>query len=168
MSSILDLQEMTSSEALEHLATHLDLANIRMKLEDTEEGKGFTSEESALAESEYRKFLALHLMYPEADIVPCHLVDDIWHQHILDTIAYREDCDAIFGRFLDHFPYFGMRGEDDAKALFDAYEDTLKRYEAAFGPTPVGTWREADAKAKCHNKPGGPTCRTQCKPQKCR
>jgi hypothetical protein len=63
------------------------------------------------------------ICYPDADIVPCHLVDDIWHQHILDTIAYREDCDATFGRFLDHFPYFGMRRDDDAKALYDAYED---------------------------------------------
>ena len=54
--------------------------------------------------AEYRKFLALHLAYPDADIVPCKLVDDIWHQHILDTCAYREDCDVIFGRFLDHFP----------------------------------------------------------------
>jgi hypothetical protein len=159
---------MTATETLGYLAERLDLANVRMKLEDTEEGKGFTPEESALAEDEYRKFLALHLMYPDADIVPCHLVDDIWHQHILDTIAYREDCDVIFGAFLDHFPYFGMRGEDDERALYDAYEDTLVKYEAAFGAPPDGTWRAPEAKSKCHRKPGGPTCRTQCKPQKCK
>lgn len=162
-------ESTTSADAaLSYLAARLDLANVRMKLEDTEEGKGFTPEESALAEGEYRKFLALHLMFPDADVVPCHIVDDIWHQHILDTIAYREDCQSIFGRFLDHFPYFGMRGEDDARDLYDAYEDTLVKYETAFGAPPDGTWRAPDAKAKCHNKPGGPTCRTQCKPQKCR
>jgi len=33
----------------------------------------------------------------------------------------------VFGRFLDHFPYFGMRGEHDAHAMYDAYEDTLAR-----------------------------------------
>lgn len=167
MSTTLD-STTSADAALSYLAARLDLANVRMKLEDTEEGKGFTPEQSALAEGEYRKFLALHLMFADADIVPCHIVDDIWHQHILDTIAYREDCHAIFGRFLDHFPYFGMRGEDDAKDLYEAYEDTLVKYEAAFGPPPDGTWRAPDAKAKCHNKPGGPTCRTQCKPQKCR
>jgi hypothetical protein len=166
--STIEINALTVDEALAHLAAHVDLTNVRMKLEDTEEGKGFTSEESALAEQEYRRFLALHLMYPDADIVPCHLVDDIWHQHILDTIAYRHDCDAVFGRFLDHFPYFGMRGEDDAKALYEAYDDTLFKYEEAFGAPPAGTWRAPDAKSKCHNKPGGPTCRTQCKPQKCR
>jgi hypothetical protein len=154
----------SAADALGYLEERFDLANVRMKLEDSEEGKGYTPEQSALAEQEYRKFLALHLMYPDADIVPCHIVDDIWHQHILDTIAYRHDCDAIFGRFLDHFPYFGMRGDDDAKALLDAYEDTLAKYEDAFGAPPKGTWRAADAKAKCHRS----SCRTQCKPQKCR
>jgi hypothetical protein len=163
----LSIEFTDSAEALAYLARRLDLRNVRMKLEDPEEGKGFTREDSALAEGEYRKFLALHLMYPDADIVPCHLVDDIWHQHILDTIAYREDCDAVFGRFLDHFPYFGMRGDDDAQALVDAYDDTLERYADAFGDPPPGTWRQPDA-ANCHRKPGGPTCRTQCKPQKCR
>jgi hypothetical protein len=162
--SAVGIHALTADEALSHLAAHLDLANVRMKLEDTDEGKGFSPEQSAVAEQEYRRFLGLHLMYPEADIVPCHLVDDIWHQHILDTIAYRHDCDAVFGRFLDHFPYFGMRGEEDTKALYDAYEDTLVKYEQAFGIPPEGTWRSPDAKAKCHKS----SCRTQCKPQKCR
>jgi hypothetical protein len=135
------------TDTLGYLAGGLDLTNVRMKLADPEEGKGLSEEELDLAEAEYRKFLALHLMHPDADIVPCHLVDDIWHQHILDTIC-REDCNAIFGRFLDHFPYFGMRGDDDAQALCDAYEDTLLKYEEAFGAPPEGTWRVADAKAK--------------------
>lgn len=154
----------TAAETLAYLSERLDLTNVRMKLADPEEGKGWTEAEIDVAEQEYRKFLALHLRFPDADIVPCHLVDDIWHQHILDTIAYRSDCDAIFGRFLDHFPYFGMRGDDDARALYDAYDDTLAKYEAEFGTPPAGTWREADAKAKCHRS----SCRTQCKPQKCR
>lgn len=164
MSTLTVEQFKTGEGTLEYLAERLDLTNVRMKLGDPEEGKGWSEEELDLAEAEYRKFLALHLMHPEADIVPCHLVDDIWHQHILDTIAYREDCDAIFGRFLDHFPYFGMRGDDDAQALYDAYEDTLLKYEDAFGAPPEGTWRVADAKARCHRS----SCRTQCKPQKCR
>lgn len=167
--SVLALPTFTNGgEALGYLEERLDLGNVRMKLSDPEEGKGFSDEQCDLAEGEYRKFLALHLLFPDADIVPCHLVDDIWHQHILDTIAYRQDCDRIFGRFLDHFPYFGMRGDEDARDLLDAYDDTLAKYESQFGATPEGTWRMVDAKAKCHNKPGGPTCRTQCKPQKCR
>lgn len=151
---------MSSEAALSLLADRLNLGNVRLKLGDPEEGKGYSEEHLDIAESEYRKFLALHLMYPDEDIVPCKLVDEIWHQHILDTAAYREDCDAIFGRFLDHFPYFGMRDEQDAQDLEDAYVSTLERYEAAFGLTPDGTWRSIDPTSKCK--------RRACKPQNCR
>jgi hypothetical protein len=130
-----------------------------MKLADREEGQGLSNDELDLMETEYRRFLALHLLHPEADIVPCELVDEMWHRHILDTAAYREDCEAIFGQFLDHFPYFGMRGEADAQALADAYADTLDRYREAFGEPPDDTWIAADA-SSCR--------RTACKPQKCR
>lgn len=150
--------ELGATAALERLAELLDLSNVRMKLSDVSEGAGCSTEQLDAMESEYRKFLALRLMYPDADIVPCKLVDEMWHRHILDTAAYREDCDAIFGRFLDHFPYFGMRGEDDAQALHDAYRDTLERYREAFGEPPTDTWVSRDRRR----------CRTACKPMKCR
>jgi hypothetical protein len=148
-----------ASEALDRLDVLLDLTNVRAKLADPEEGKGYGPDQLDLMEAEYRKFLAMHVAYPDAEIVPCKLVDEIWHQHILDTIAYRDDCDAIFGSFLDHFPYFGMRGDDDAQALADAYCDTLEIYERDFGVPQEGTWISADA-ASCK--------RTACKPQKCK
>lgn len=146
-------------EALRRLDDLLDLSGVRLKLADPEEGKGLHADQLDLMEGEYRKFLALHIAFPDATIVPCALVDDIWHQHILDTAAYREDCDAIFGEFLDHYPYFGLRGEDDAQALHDAYADTLDRYRAAFGEPPSGTWISDDA-SRCSRK--------ACKPQKCK
>ncbi len=130
-----------------------------MKLADASEGPGLDAGKIDLMEDEYRKFLALQIVHPDADIVPCGIVDEMWHRHILDTAAYREDCDAIFGQFLDHFPYFGMRGEADAQALNDAYADTLEHYEAAFGEPPADTWISSDA-AKCGRK--------ACKPQKCK
>ena len=148
------------TDALQLLDERLDLSNVRMKLADPEEGHGYTETQLDVMEDEYRKFLALHLAYPDADVVPCKLVDEIWHQHILDTAAYREDCDAIFGRFLDHFPYFGMRDEQDAQALEDAYADTIDRYRDAFGEPPADSWITVDASSRCK--------RTACKPQKCR
>lgn len=123
-------------------------------------GKGYDAAQLDLREAEYRKFLALHLAYPDMDVVPCKIVDEMWHQHILDTAAYRADCDTIFGRFLDHFPYFGMRGEDDAQALDEAYAETSAHYRVAFGEPPADTWSSADATARCK--------RTACEPQKCR
>jgi hypothetical protein len=146
-------------EAQASISALLDLSNVRAKLAHPEEGTGLGSDQLDLMEAEYHKYLALQLAYPDADIVPCKLVDEIWHQHILDTIAYRADCQAIFGRFLDHFPYFGMRGDEDAQALSDAYAETLVRYRRHFGEPPAATWIFADA-ATCK--------RTNCKPTKCR
>jgi len=151
---------LTSEEALTRLDSLLDLSNVRMKLAGTGEGPGHSEAELDTMEIEYRKFLALQLTCPEADIVPCKIVDEMWHRHILDTAAYRRDCEAIFGRFLDHFPYFGMRDEQDAQALNDAYVDTLERYRDAFGEPPADTWITLDASSRCK--------RTACKPQKCR
>jgi hypothetical protein len=150
---------MSTSEAMAFLDESLSLINVRAKLADPEEGKGYDEDRLDLMEAEYRRFLAMHLAHPDAEVVPCKIVDEMWHQHILDTIAYRADCDVIFGEFLDHFPYFGMRGDEDAQALSDAYGDTLEIYERDFGSPPEGTWISADA-AKCK--------RTNCKPTKCK
>jgi hypothetical protein len=40
--------------------------------------------------------LTLIKLYPTKGIVPRKTMDEFWHQHILDTQAYREDCQAIF------------------------------------------------------------------------
>lgn len=153
------LAPISTTEALDHLAGILNLSKIRMKLADPKEGKGYDATHLDLMEQEYRRFLAMHLVYPEAEVVPCSMVDEIWHQHILDTIAYRQDCEALFGEFLDHYPYFGMQSEQEAQELQDAYGDTLEIYEREFGTPPDGTWISADA-ARCVRK--------NCKPTKCR
>lgn len=156
--TVLDRPSITDN--LEFVNHNLDLSNVRMKLANPETGTPPSDHKTDLMEAEYRKFLALHLRYPDADIVPCKLVDDMWHRHILDTAAYRQDCDKLFGEFLDHFPYFGLRGDKDAQALTDAYADTLRRYRDNFGEPPHDTWIAADASGRCK--------RTACKPQKCR
>jgi hypothetical protein len=153
------LAPVSAAEAIIHLAQVLDLSKVRMKLADSKEEKSVSEPELDLMEQEYRRFLAMHIAYPEAEVVPCTIVDEIWHKHILDTIAYRQDCEAIFGEFLDHYPYFGMQSEQEAQELQDAYGDTLEIYEREFGTPPDGTWISADA-ARCVRK--------NCKPQKCK
>jgi hypothetical protein len=150
---------ISTTDALTRLDDILDLSNVRMKLADPEDGKGHSDAELDLREGEYRKFLALHMAFPDAEIAPCKLVDEFWHQHILDTEAYRDDCEAIFGGYLHHFPYFGMRGDEDAQALRNIYADTLARYRMAFGAPPEETWLPTEA-TKCR--------RTNCKVQRCK
>ena len=95
-----------------------------------------TPEDWDLSEREYRRFLALKIIHPDTALVPSKQVDAIWHAHILDTRAYREDCQAMFGRFMDHYPYFGVNGEEDYKMLQEAFSETIDLYEAQFGKYP--------------------------------
>lgn len=101
---------------------NLDLEPIIVKAIDSEEGYGWSLELAQQIAEQYRKYLTLCLDYANKAIVPAKIIDDFWHLHILDTQKYAEDCQVIFGYFLHHFPYFGMRGEEDAKNLSNSWE----------------------------------------------
>lgn len=111
----------------------LDLDPIKFKLMDPEEGEGWSRETADRLEVEYKRFLTLLVKYPEDVIAPTKDVDAFWHGHILDTMKYAEDCERVFGYFLHHFPYFGMRGPDDATALARAAETTRELLQKEFG-----------------------------------
>lgn len=51
---------------------------------------------------------------------------------ILDTEKYAQDCERVFGYFLHHFPYFGMRGEEDAAKLAASAGETKGLFEQEF------------------------------------
>src|ERR1041385_9026626 len=111
----------------------LDLDCIKLKLMDAEEGQGWTREHADRMELAYRRFLALMAKYPDETIAPTKDVDKFWHGHILDTMKYVGDCEKVFGYFLHHFPYFGMRGEEDAKNLAAAAANMKRLYQQEFG-----------------------------------
>jgi hypothetical protein len=111
----------------------IDFGPIAFKLINAEDGRGWTLEQATNAIARYRKFLLLTYLYPEKQIVPSHEIDQVWHTHILDTAKYREDCEALFGRFIDHWPYFGMTDEADRQALEEAFEKTQMLFSQHFG-----------------------------------
>ncbi len=111
----------------------LDLDPIKLKLMDPEEGPGWSREYADRMEVAYKRFLTLLAKFPDETIAPTKDVDKFWHGHILDTMKYAEDCERAFGYFLHHFPYFGMRGEQDAANLRDASERMHEIYEREFG-----------------------------------
>lgn len=123
----------------------LDLSMIAMKLQDAEDGLSWSGSLCERVELEYRRFLALTRQYPDKGMVPSTVVDQFWHGHILDTRAYAEDCDRLFGGFVHHFPYWGMRGEADASALDDAYDETLALYEKHWGTPAADIWAREGA-----------------------
>ena len=113
----------------------LDLDPIKFKLMDPEEGQGWSREYVNQMAIEYKRFLTLSIKYSEETIAPSKDVDKFWHGHILDTMKYAEDCQNVFGYFLHHFPYFGMRGEEDAANLAEAGRTTKRLYEEEFAET---------------------------------
>src|ERR1700704_2298626 len=108
---------MRSQATLFEGIDRFEFGMLRQKLVDQEEGLGWSEEQCTLVEDEYRKYLALTRVYGLKSLVPPQLVDSFWHYHILDTQAYVADCERVFGKYLHHFPYFGLRGAEDVQAL---------------------------------------------------
>ena len=129
----------TESEPRKGNFEHLDLDPIKVKLTDPTHGEGWSHEKVERVAIQYRRFLTLIRENPNAAIVPTEAIDDFWHYHILDTSKYAEDCNEYFGYFVHHFPYLGLRGDDDVKRLEDAFENTKSLYEARFGESLVST-----------------------------
>ena len=111
----------------------LDLDAIKIKLLDKREGKGWSREYADQVEIAYKRFLFLSVKYSGSPIIPTLDIDAFWHYHILDTMKYAEDCQNTFGFFLHHFPYIGLRGEEDAQNLQKASSVTRALYEKEFG-----------------------------------
>lgn len=142
-----NMQVRTADHMVEAIFA-LDLDPIKVKLMDKKEGQGWTRAQADRYALEYRRFLALLARFPDEPIAPDTNVDKFWHGHILDTMKYAADCDRVFGCFLHHFPYFGMRGEDDAAALDDAFRNMQRLYRQEFGD-PARDAGEASAAGYC-------------------
>ena len=125
----------------------LDLTPIKIKLMHVESGEAWSVEKADAVEKEYRRFLCLMKIFPEEDTAPLVDVDTFWHYHILDTMKYARDCEEVFGYFLHHYPYVGLRGEDDEQFRLDSGERMRTLYEATFGEDYPGAIAEAAAEA---------------------
>lgn len=122
----------------EHRVAQIDFLPINRKLM-IENPDQWTSEVLKSTEQQYRHFLVLHAMFPSDDLVPTKLIDEYWHQHILDTRKYAKDCEFLFGEMLHHDPYFGINGEDDRLMNQKAFTWTQSLWEMVFGEALIGT-----------------------------
>lgn len=137
----------------------LDLEPIVYKLTHPEPGERRLS----LTEADqdvalYRCFLKLCVLYPADALVPTRRLDYVWHTHMLDTAKYRADCDAVFGHFMDHFPYAGLRGEEDRRAWREDFASTRLLFRKHFG-IEIGCEPAASA---CRNHGDGADCCIGC------
>ena len=146
------IAQLTFEKGIQPIIAEIDLEMVKMKLQDTEEGKGWTIDQCEDAEIEYKRFLQLNKKYSNKSIVPNTIMDTFWHYHILDTRAYFKDSDTVFGRYFHHFPYFGMRGKEDEENLINSFEETKLLYENEFGEAMI-----REGSSKCwHN------CQSRC------
>jgi len=126
----------STTDEISSLVNTINFEKLKWKLTKSTEAT-WTEAICEFAELEYKKFLTLKMLYPKVSFVPSKLVDKFWHEHILDTKSYAEDCDTLFGAFIHHYPYFGIYGDEDQQALQTAFEETIKLYESHFGSYPT-------------------------------
>ncbi|NBC35917.1 hypothetical protein GTZ99_05035 [Novosphingobium sp. FSY-8] len=90
---------------------------------------------------EYRRFcfLAVASGHP---VTPSDAVDQVWHLHLAYTRDYWERfCPDVLRRALHHGPTAG--GAVELARYHEQYGQTLRSYEAVFGPAPADLWPDA-------------------------
>lgn len=117
----------------------LDLERIKTKLCHVESGEGWSRARADAAEVEYRRFLYLMKAFPGEQTVPSVEVDTFWHYHILDTVKYAADCEAVFGYFLHHDPAVGLDGASEMPERMRRATRMDNLYAATFGGAPAAS-----------------------------
>lgn len=104
------------------------------------EKNGWDARETEAAAREYRRYLLLRYLNPGIRIAGINKNGDLlWHEHIIDTDKYRQDCVRIFGTVLEHQPFY-----EPSSVPPDQDPDLLhasKLYGREFGPPPSALTR---------------------------
>lgn len=90
---------------------------------------------------EYKRFCFLAAVAGH-EVTPSDAVDQAWHLHLTYSRDYWERfCPNVLRLPLHHGPTAG--GTDDRDRFLEQYAQTLRSYEAAFGPAPRDIWPDA-------------------------
>lgn len=67
---------------------------------------GWPRKTALQVEEQYRNYLFLKKKYGDQYSLPPSIeIDEFWHNHILHTKKYHQDCLLIFGEYLHHNPH---------------------------------------------------------------
>src|SRR6266704_4302147 len=113
----------------------LDLESVKTRVTDPELGEGWTPAYADSIETAYKNYLTMLVKYQDdaEDILLSKDVDEFWHTHILQTIKYTEDCEAVFGKYLHHAPHIGEVTSADKEKRIALAEKTRRLYQREFG-----------------------------------
>jgi hypothetical protein len=78
----------------------------------------------------YKNFLFLLKKHHPVALVPTREIDEFWHNHILYTKQYFQDCEQVFGHYLHHEP---ASPGDNSQQLIDQFKLTKALYLEEFG-----------------------------------
>ncbi len=113
----------------------LDLEPVKLRVMDPKLGEGWSREYAESIEQAYKNYLTMLVKYQDdaEDILLAEDVDEFWHTHILQTIKYTKDCEAVFGKYLHHNPYVGELTPADIDRRVAMAEKTRRLYQQDFG-----------------------------------
>jgi len=119
------------------------LARVRFSLQNkpghptwVAEARELLEADSLLAVEEYRRFIGL-LISEAGPLTPSKLLDEFWHQHVLDSRNYASFCSRTAGRFLHHIPNYEKPHEYHDPAFRRTHDLYRKRF--GYGP-PDRVW----------------------------
>ena len=105
------------------------------------EKRGWSRDRAEAARAEYVRFLTLLQMKPGFMLVPWSTpeghddLDQFWHQHILDTAKYANDCNLLFGHMIHHTPHVVRGSEQESESV----TKTQRLYARTFNSGKYGT-----------------------------
>ncbi len=109
-------------------------------------------------EIEFKKFMSISLMRPGeiSSVSPSRQVDMYWHLFVLHTSEYRNFCDSVFRRMVNHVP---ATDEEARQHSMDGYERTIAMYDKIFGPPDPHIWNVKVEEDTCGaSSPGCGNC----------
>lgn len=115
---------------------------------------GWNTNDAERALLRYEKFLLLAAKYKHLPHAPTQDIDVMWHLHMLQPVAYYQDCMALFGEIFDHDGGFG-KGVGESTVLQQVFANTStlweRDYQEAYVTTgttnPVNCWH--DCQGRC-------------------
>ncbi len=126
---------MKTEISIEDAKAYISSIDFSMVIKKMVEHQGWLQKDAETVCQLYRNFLFLNKKYGHmySSLPPSEDIDEFWHNHILDTQNYRRDCEAIFGTYFNHYPYFGIDGRTNFNNLESAFETMQKLHIQEYG-----------------------------------
>ncbi|MCD6055891.1 MAG: hypothetical protein K0R12_853, partial [Gammaproteobacteria bacterium] len=103
---------LSVADAKNYIYNQIDFSKIIAKMVDHLGWQAWEADKMCQMYKNFLFLIFLHRYQGNTDMLsPSEDIDEFWHLHILDTQQYAKDCDRLFGKRLEHYPYLGIDGK---------------------------------------------------------